>query len=173
MNPRELIFKFVQRRHPRTPRYQSYASSKRILLLFESDIDERNLQIKTLAKQLQEDGKDVSAWGFVNKPEAQSSVLRGYRVTSLRDYNFWQVPKDYLIQDLTNERYDLLINLNMSDCLPLRYLSLYAEADFRAGKQGDPPYLSDFMVDVHEESNPAFLFDQIIHYLKNIQICQK
>lgn len=171
MKFKDIIFKIVQKRHVRTPRYQSYASAKTILLLFESDMQERNVQIKALIKQLQADGKEVNAWGYVRKKEAESSVLRDYRVLSERDYTFLGMPQDTIRQEIANRRYDILIDLNMNNLLPLKYLSLYAEADFRAGRQTEQPYMNDFMIDVKAESNPAFLFDQIIHYLKTIETC--
>lgn len=167
----QMIFRYLQKRRPRTPRYNSYRSAKSVLLLFESDIQERNVQIKTLIKQLQQDGKQVSAWGYVNKKTAESAVLRDYRVTSQSDYNFFWLPTDSVKQDISRERYDILIDLNISNCMPLRYLSLYAEADFRAGKQTEEPYLNDFIIDIKNESNPAYLFDQIVYYLKNIETC--
>ncbi len=167
----ELVFRWVQKRHSRTPRYQSYKSAKRVLLLFESDQRELNVQIKTLVKQLQQDGKEVSAWGYVDKPQAESAVLRDYRVLSQHDFTRLGLPTDAIRQDITRQRYDLLIDLNISDTLPLRYLSLYAEADFRTGKMTEEPYRNDFMIQIGYETNPAYLFDQIIHYLKNIETC--
>lgn len=166
---KEFIYRQVQKRHPHAARYQSYRSAKRILLLFESEPIERNLQIKALIKQMQEDGKEVVAWGYVNKKQPESAVLRDYRVLAQQDFNIWGLPKEYERQDLTREHYDMLIDLNVNNLLPLRYLNLYANVDFRAGRQTDEPYLNDFMIDIKAEKNPAFLFDQIIHYLKQIE----
>lgn len=166
-----IIFRIVQKKHPRTPRYHSYRSAKRILLLFESDMQERNVQVKTLVKQLQKDGKEVSAWGYVDKNTAESAVLRDYRVLSKQNFNIWGLPNEDIRQDISRERYDILIDMNINDILPLKYISLYAEADFRAGKQTEEPFRNDFMIQIGNESNPAFLFDQIIHYLKTIEQC--
>ncbi len=171
MKIKEYIFSRIQKYNPRTPRYQSYATARSIFLLFESDTAERNLQIKTLVKQLKEDGKEVTAWGYVDKKQAESAVLRDYRILSQFDYDFWGLPKKEIRQELKVKRYDLLIDLNMSGCLPLKYLSLYAEADFRTGIESSEPYLNDLMINIKEENNPAFLFDQIIHYLNTIQTC--
>ena len=172
MNIKEIIFKQVQKRHPRQPHYQSYKSAKKILILFESDLLERNVQIKALIRQLQDDGKEVTAWGYVAKKQIESGVLRDYRVLGLNDFNFWGVPQEYERQDIARDHYDLLINLNVNNLLAIRYLSLYADADFRAGQETEEPYLNDFMINTMGDNNPAFLFDQIIHYLKQVEIAQ-
>lgn len=187
MNFREYIYRYQRKKRPRTAVYQSYASARRVLLLFESDMQERNVQIKALIKQLQADGKEVTAWGFQpEKKVASSAILRDYRVLAAKDFTFWGTPTEAQIADLTQQEFDLLIDLNVHQLLPLRYLSLYAQAQMRCGMQTPPPYASDLMIDLsglqappaeesteeekHEQDiNPAYLFDQIVHYLKNVE----
>ena len=196
MNIKEYIFRYKYRsqmkKQPRTPVYHSYRTVRRILLLFESDLLERNVQTKALIKQLQQDGKEVTAWGFVpGKKVAQSAILRDYRVLAQQDFTRWGWPQEQQIKDLQLEEYDLLIDLNVSQLLPLRYLSLYARADFRCGMLTPAPCLADFQIDlthtnvpeaapeqpenktaaevVNSAINPAYLFDQILHYLQTIE----
>ena len=196
MNIKEYIFRYKYRsqmkKQPRTPVYHSYRTVRRILLLFESDLLERNVQIKALIKQLQQDGKEVTAWGFVpGKKVAQSAILRDYRVLAQQDFTRWGWPQELQIKDLQLEEYDLLIDLNVSQLLPLRYLSFYARADFRCGMLTPAPCLADFQIDlthtnapeaapeqpenktaaevVNSAINPAYLFDQILHYLQTIE----
>ena len=196
MNIKEYIFRYKYRsqmkKQPRTPVYHSYRTVHRILLLFESDLLERNVQIKALIKQLQQDGKEVTAWGFVpGKKVAQSAILRDYRVLAQQDFTRWGWPQEQQIKDLQLEEYDLLIDLNVSQFLPLRYLSFYARADFRCGMLTPAPCLADFQIDlthtnapeaapeqpenktaaevVNSAINPAYLFDQILHYLQTIE----
>lgn len=196
MNIKEYIFHYKYRRQqkqqPRTPIYHSYRTVRRILLLFESDLLERNVQIKALIKQLQQDGKEVTAWGFVSgKKMAQSATLRDYRVLAQQDFTRWGWPQEQQIRDLQLESYDLLIDLNVSQLLPLRYLVFYARADFRCGMLTPKPCLADMQIDlthvqapeaaperaenktaaevVDSAVNPAYLFDQILHYLQTIE----
>ena len=105
MNIKEYIFHYKYRRQqkqqPRTPIYHSYRTVRRILLLFESDLLERNVQIKALIKQLQQDGKEVTAWGFVSgKKMAQSATLRDYRVLAQQDFTRLGWPQEQQIRDL-------------------------------------------------------------------------
>ena len=196
MNIKESIFRYKcsrqQKQEPRTAVYHSYRTIRRILLLFESDLLERNVQTKALIKQLQQDGKEVTAWGFVpGKKVAQSAILRDYRVLAQQDFTRWGWPQEQQIKDLQLEEYDLLIDLNVSQLLPLRYLALYARADFRCGMHTPAPCLADMQIDlahadvpeaapeqaenktaaevVNSAINPAYLFDQILHYLQTIE----
>lgn len=166
---RELVFRQVAKRAAkREPVFPAYADVKRILILFESDYLERNLPIKEIIKELQADGKVVTAWGYLDKNNCQTAVLRDYRVISNKDCTFLLQPRDYERQDIAQEQYDLLIDLNIHNLLPLRYLALYANCTFRAGKAEQQPYVHDFMVDVKDNDDPCYLAYQILLYLKQI-----
>lgn len=167
---KEIAFRYNQKKVPKQEViFPSYAKIKKVLILFESDFLERNTQLKQLVKEIQADGKTVTAWGYSNKKQTTSAILRDYRVIGQKDFTWLDKPKDYEIQDLQNEHFDLLINLNINNLRQLRYLSLYADADFRAGLMTEEPYESNFMVIVpEEERNIVFLFDQIMKYIRRI-----
>ena len=170
MNLSERIFNYYRRKHKRQRHaFPEWENVKSVLLLFESDITEKNLQIKQLVKELQQQGKDVTAWGYVDSKNTLSAILRDYRILSRRDTNLFHKPKEIHLRDLSHIHFDVVIDLSLNDVLPLRYLMLFADAEFKAGRQTEEPYLSDFMVMTNEETDPAFLFDQILHYLKNIK----
>lgn len=166
---KEFVFKQVEKRHPRSEAFFSnYWNCKKVLILFESDFLERNLAIKQLIKEIAADGKTVTAWGYIDKPDITSAILRDYRVLGSKDCNLLEVPRDYERQDIRAEHFDLLIDLNVHNLLPLRYLTLFADADFRCGKLEPEPYVHDFMIDCGENDDPTYLLDQIITFLRGI-----
>lgn len=170
----EYIFNHHRRKHKRQVHaFPEWSKVKHILLLFESDLTEKNLHIKQLIKELQQQGKEVTAWGYVDSKTALSGILRDYRILAHRDTNLFDKPKEIHLKDLTRRHFDVVIDLTLKDILPLKYLMLYAEADFKAGRQPEEPYLADFMVMNVNNEDPAFLFDQIIYYLKHIQSSDK
>ena len=124
-------------------------------------------------KELQEQDKHVVAWGFVPRRQPVTLVLRDFRVLGQKDLDLLHRPKKQLLQELQRMHFDLVIDLTTDfETLPLRYINLYANADFRTGKAGyAEPYIHDFMIDLPEENanDTSRLFDQIIHYLKIIQ----
>lgn len=167
---RERAFRRAQKKHAQAQAvFPSYAHIKKVFILFESDLLERNSQVKQLVRELQSDGKTITAWGFVDKKEVGSAILRDYRLLGTKDVNLLGKPKDYELQDLRNEHFDLLISLNINNIMPLRYLSLYANADFRVGMVTDEPYENNFMVAVPDDRKDiVYLFDQIMLYIRKI-----
>lgn len=169
-NLRERAFRRAQRKNPPAQAvFPSYANIRKVFVLFESDMLERNTQIKQLVRELQADGKTVTAWGFVDKKQVTSAILRDYRILGRQDVSLLGKPKDYELQDLRSEHFDLLISLNVNNIMPLRYLSLYADADFRVGMVTNEPYENNFMVAVpDDQKNLVYLFDQLMLYLRKI-----
>lgn len=167
---RERAFRHAQKKNgPHQAFFPNYKNIRKVFILFESDLLERNSQVKQLVKELQADGKTVTAWGFVDKKQITSAILRDYRVLGTQDINFLGKPKEHELKDLGMEHFDLLINLDVNRIMPIRYLSLYANADFRVGMVTDEPYENDFMVAVpEEERNLVYLFDQLMLYLRKI-----
>ncbi len=167
---RERAFRHAQRKQPaKQAFFPSYTRIKKVFILFESDLLERNSQVKQLIRELQADGKTVTAWGFVDKKQISSAILRDYRILGSQDVNLLGQPKEHERNDLKHEHFDLLISLNINNIMPLRYLGLYADADFRAGMKTDEPYENDFMVALpDDEKNIVYLFDQIMLYLRKI-----
>lgn len=166
----DWIFNYIRKKNPRqTHCFPDWNRVKTILILFESDITEKNLNIKQIIKELQQDGKDVTAWGYVDNKRAQSGILRDYRILAQQDINIFRKPKEWHLKDFQRMHFDVVIDLSINDLLPLQYLMLYADANFKTGKQTKEPYMADFMVMNGDNDDPTFLFDQIIHYLKNIR----
>jgi hypothetical protein len=95
----------------------------------------------------------------------------------LGDYNLLGKPRDYVLTDLQAEHYDLLIDLTTQPCLPLRYLAMYADADFKVGLNlGEGIHdmllsLPDFTPEQGDEAGieATWLYDQIMRYLTSIR----
>lgn len=180
MNIREYIFQHrAGKQAVHGSRFPAYGNVQKVLLLFDSDFQERNLPIKQMIRQLQSDGKDVTAWGYVDKKKVPiSAVLRDYRILAGKDISWWtHCPKDYEIRDLQREHFDVVINLCLGTALPMRYINLYADTDYRIGlrtrdEYGKDTQVADMMIDVaineDEGRDAVYLFDQILHYMRLI-----
>ena len=175
MKIKEKIFNYLAgKRPPREVRFPHAEQPLKVLLIYESDVLERNDAIKTIRQDLLRRQMDISMWGFVEKKEIQTLILPQSRILGLNDYSWWGQPKDYVMTDLQAEHYDLLIDLTTRPLLPLRYIAMYADADFKAGLNlGEgihdmlisPPYLDT------ENAKPeaTWLFDQIMRYITTIK----
>ena len=139
-----------------------------VLVLFESDIQEKNEVIKSIADQLRKEDKDVVMWGYCAKKDIDSPTLLQLRILGTRDFNVFEVPKDEIISELQRREFDLLIDLTQHPCRPLRYLALYARANFKSGLDLERG-VHDLLISTEPQETPQFLFDQIVKYLKMIQ----
>lgn len=167
---------------PRVRRFVNYDKAKTILLLFESDLLENNQNIRKIISQLQQDGKKVSAWGFINKKEVSSSILPEFRILHHKQTDFFQKPITSYINELESQEFDLLIDLSLKPVVTLEYIAMYSNASCKTGaKKTDLPIL-DFVLDLENIKTPVentalneitvdetYLFNQIIFYLKSIQ----
>ena len=167
---------------PRSHRFVSYDKAKNILLLFESDLQEKNVIIRKIIAQLQSDGKKVSAWGFINKKEVESAILPDFRILHHKQTDFFKKPIQSFINELEDQEFDLMIDLSLQPIVTLEYIAMYAKATMKTGVRKTDLPIFDFVLDTEgikatfqdaastENSiDETYLFDQIIFYLKSIQ----
>lgn len=179
----------------RERKWVDYNKAKTILLLFESDYIEKNRFIRKIINQLTSDGKKVSAWGFLDKKMTSTAILPTFRILDRSTIDWFERPKAPFLRELSENEYDMLIDLTLQDILPLQYVCLYANAAFKIGINGRMDNIFDFRIIIpkpepdelmseHDQENQIefkdlnetlfhtdqqFLFEQIIHYLKSIR----
>lgn len=178
MKIKERIFNYIAGKQPeRSARFPHLDQPLKIIILYESDVLERNDNIKTIRQELLRRQMDVTMWGFVEKKEIQTLILPQSRILGLGDYQLLGKPREDTIKDLQAEHYDLLIDLTTRPLLPLRYLVLFADADFKVGMNlGEGIHdmlisLPDFTPEQGEEAEieASWLFNQIMEYLTTIR----
>jgi len=168
MNIKEYIFSYFRRKQPaRQAVFTNFEDVRSVLVLYESDLSEKNTIVKQLRDELILENKDVVLWGYCNKKEIDSLILPQSRILGRQDINILGAPRRDVIEDLQKRPYDLLIDLTQQPCLPLRYIAMYARADFKAGLMNNTG-LYDFLIDTPPQATPEFLFQQIVKYLKII-----
>jgi len=162
----------------RDKRFVNYKSARTVILLFESDYNEKNPEIKLLIQNFVSDGKKVMAWGFVNKKEVSTAILPDFRILHSKDADFTQFPEHTYLRELEELSFDLLIDLTVNEVKPLQYIALYANAACKVGTHNYPG-MYDMVIDVTHikqknqaeelETTSVDVYNQIIFYLKNIQ----
>lgn len=178
MKLKQYIFEYLRKKQePRDPRFPHLDQPLKILLIYESDVLERNDSIKSIRQDLLRRQMDVTMWGYVEKKEIQTLILPQSRILGLNDYNWLGKPREDVLTDLQAEHYDILIDLTTHPLLPLRYLAMYANADFKAGLNlGEGIHdmllsLPDLAPDQEEEVSieASWLYQQIMSYLTTIK----
>ena len=178
MKLKQRIFEYMRgKQEERQPRFPHLDQPLKIILIYESDVLERNDSIKTIRQDLLRRKMDVTMWGYVEKKEIATLILPQSRILGQNDYNFFGIPRENVLTDLKAEHYDLLIDLTTRPLLPLRYIALYTDADFKVGMNlGEGVHdmlisLPDFTPEQGEEAGieASWLFDQIMRYLTTIK----
>ncbi len=169
MNLKEKIFNWKRGRiASRATAFPTYSKIESVVLLYESEWQERNPAIRTLVRRLQEDDKHVVAWGYCAKHDVLSPNLPDSRIFGLKDFNIFGAPKQSVIDDLQRRQFDVLIDLSTQPILAMRYLAMYTSAAFKIGARAED-ILYDMLLEVPQGSTEEYSFSQIMHYLKLIQ----
>lgn len=178
MSLKQRIFDYLlSKQEERNVRFPHFDQPLKIMLIYESDVLERNDSIKTIRQDLLKRQMDVTMWGFVEKKEIQTLILPQSRILGLNDYNLLGKPRDYVLTDLQAEHYDLLIDLTTRPLLPLRYIAMYTQADFKVGLNlGEGIHdmlisLPDFTPEQGEEAEleASWLYAQMMQYITTIK----
>lgn len=181
----EIRTKKYLEQNPREKRFVSYDKARSVLILFESEFSEKNFYIRRMISTLQQDGKKVCAWGYIDKKEVTTSILPDFRILHHKQTDFFQKPLISYVNELENHEFDIMIDLSLRPLLPLQYIALYAKAFCKIGIHKSEFGIYDFVLDVESQINPLeetenseptdllideiYLYDQIIFYLKSIQ----
>lgn len=149
--------------------YPDFKKVKTMLLLFETDENGKNEIVSNAMKNLQRDGKQVSAWGFIPVKQPDIVELFGYTLFGINQLTFAQLPNHTLLSKFKRESYDMVLVLTTRDIYPLDYLLAVAKSPFKVSKTKPYKGISDFMIELDKSKNEQFLFDQILFYLNSIQ----
>ncbi len=175
---KQYIFEYLRKKQePRNPRFPHFDQPLKVMIIYESDVLERNDAIKSIRQDLLRRQMDVTMWGYVEKKEITTLILPQSRILGVDDYNLLGKPRDYVLTDLLTEHYDLLIDLTTRPMLPLRYLAMYTDADFKVGMNlGEGLHdmlisLPDLSPEQGEEAEieASWLYHQILSYLTTIK----
>lgn len=179
MSLKQRIFDYVRGKQiARETRFPHMDKPLKVLVIYESDLLERNDAIKSIRQDLLRRQMDTTLWGYVQKKEITTMVLPKSRIVGLQEYSFlFGQPQQNIVRDLQSEHYDLLLDLTTRPCLALRYLALLANADFKAGLNlGEGVHdmlisLPDFTPEQGKEASieATWLYNRIMHYLTTIK----
>ena len=156
----------------REKKYLNLREINSILLLFDTkDYSDANLFIKQLKKM----GKKIKSCAYKDKKDRNdySNIL--YNIVTDKDMNIWNNDSmKGIIDSLSAESYDLVINLTLQENLLLQYILVSVNSSFKVGftKTNFPIY--DMTISFSPEMEHSGivttkeLSKQVIHYLETI-----
>ena len=179
---REYFLEREAKRCTRKSTFRSWDDIRSVLLLFESDYQEKNNDARSFIKMLQNEGKRVVVCCYVNKKEAETATLDNYIVLDRKKTNWLGRPHDAMVGECLKEKFDVVMDMTETNCLPLKYVLLQAKSDFRCGKSCGDNSLYDFVIEMPPHPVDAKtgmprtdysfvdrLGEQIVRYLKMIK----
>ncbi len=133
------------------------------------DFDEVNLFIKNLKKQI----AIVEALGYVENDNYEEFHRTNHelKLFNKTDITKFYKPKSPIVKEFCETEFDILIDLNTKDCLPLCFVIAESKALFKTGLYSEKkPNYYDLMLKIEKNSENIVknLIIQTEHYLKMI-----
>jgi hypothetical protein len=142
--------------------------AKKIGILYNLDNVPDYDVVAEFVTRLQHERKEVKALGYVKNKNLISRFLPklSYDFFSGKDMNWFYKPVKDKVMDFIQKDFDLLIDLDMKDSLPLKYISGLSMSMCRIGRYSeDNASCYDLMLDVNPSTPVNEFIRQITHYL--------
>jgi len=149
--------------------FLNYSEIKSVLLLFNFTNDENIRIFEHLADILKADNKKVTFCGFVEQKNSQLPSTINKIIVKKENISFWQKPKNDLLENLSEKKFDAVFLLSTKMSMPVMYALMHANAKIKCGGIYEPNLL-DLIIDTSNSEfiNETYIFDNIVKYLKLI-----
>ena len=119
----------------------------------------------TYLKEMKKKVKVVGYFSTASIPPMTYSKLE-YDFFTSKQLNWYHRPANNFVENFIEEENDVLIDLNIRDSFPLRYLGAISKAKFKIGKfSNDNEPLYDLMIQTDESKNLKYFLRQVDTYL--------
>ncbi len=157
----------------RSPKVYNYTDATKIGILYKVVDDKMYQSVKQFVKHLKEEEgiRKIMALGYVDEKEVpyeyQSKLEFDYFCR--KELNKFGKPGGITVNNFIEEEYDILIDLTIEQCLPLRFVLLNSQARFKVGlySEENQSYF-DMMLSIDQLNNIEQLIQSINHYLSII-----
>ena len=148
--------------------FMNMEEAKTIGIVFDATDKEDFDLVKKYVTYLKEMKKKVKAIGFFNQKETPPMAYSKleYDFFSLKDLSWNNIPNSIYVKNFIADEYDILLDLNLNDLFPLRYISSLSKARFKAGKKNEKNNsIFDMMIELGKGKNLKFFLKNIDTYL--------
>jgi hypothetical protein len=157
-NPREI-----------KPNKFDFNKIKTVGILFGASDPEDFELVKRYVVYLREHGKKVKVIGYFSDkdiPALTYSKLE-YDFFSRKELNWMGKPTTHIIDNFITEEFDLLIDLNIHDHFPLKYIASLSKSKFKVGKykEDENENIYDMMIDSDNTQKLKYFLRQVDTYI--------
>lgn len=147
---------------------QDIADIKKIAILHNISNEEDYINVLKIARSFQAEKKTVNIVSFIDRKTIPNYLIPTitFDVITLKDLNFFKIPKNNFVNDFINFEYDLLIDLSDDENFVLKYLLALSKSKLKVGDlcEQKKKYL-DLMIKKTNKKNIELFVKNIIHYL--------
>ena len=118
----------------------------------------------SLVAKLKEKNISVSGFCFSDRPIS----IKGEAVFNKQDFNWLGQPKSKKVLDFIHTKFDLLIDISLSEKQEAQAVRALSLAKFKAGWASSGKSYFDLGIDIRKQQEPNYLAEQIIYYLNRI-----
>lgn len=140
-----------------------FSQVKSVLVLYNKEDQEA---LRKGLDTLKAEGKALYQCIYVDNKAQKIEEKSGVLFVDKQSLSRWGFPSEELVSQVAAVAVDLLIDLTRPSCYAMQYVALRHPATFKVGIKYPEQEWYDLGVVRTEESDIAFLFDQILFYLR-------
>ena len=112
----------------------------------------------------------IYALGYCPQKEIPPKLAPNSKINlfTRKDLNWYYMPNHPIVQQFTEQDFDILIDLSMESLIPLRFVNNLSRAKFKVGKESNNGRTYDLMIRIAEDQGLQFMIEQIKHYVSRI-----
>jgi len=100
--------------------------------------------------------------------EAITNPHQDANTLTVKDLDFWGLPKKEKVDEFINIRFEVLFNIALEDNLVLDYITALSQARFKIGSSTNTNNYFDLNINIDENRDPMYLAKQQIFYLAQL-----
>ena len=145
----------------------NFNTAKTVGIIFDAGNSEDFRHVKEFGKFLGGLQIEYSILGYLNADIISDDLLFLGNVTIFcnKDLDFFFRPAHKDALDFMMKKFDMLVDLGLSDYFPHRYISGLSPAVFKVGRYTPEKPDLDLMIDIHSKPDIEFLIEQIKSYV--------
>lgn len=142
--------------------------AKTVGIIFDATDNSNFELVKKYITYLREMKKRVKAIGYYDQktiPAMAYSKLE-YDFFCQKDLTWYNSPNSIYVKNFMDDKFDVLLDLNLGDIFPLRYIAALSKANFKVGKKSERNNsIFDLMIETDEKKGLKYFLKNIDTYL--------
>jgi hypothetical protein len=155
----------------RIPMVCKLSDAKSVGILYEATSEHEFKTVKDFVLKLKKSIPKVRSLGYVDKKELENFHIQPieFGFFCKKDLDWYGNPKADSISDFIENDYDILIDLQLAETIPLKFISAISKSGFKAGRKPlREPEIYDLMLDVKPYVSLQYFIEQMTLYLNMI-----